>query len=409
MVSEEISIEPFSIAVGDSVLDDLRERIAGTRWPDQLPGAGWEYGTDLEYLRDLLGTWATSFDWRAAERALNRFAQFRARIDGLDVHFISERGRGPEPLPLVLTHGWPSSFTEYAELIPLLTDPAANGGDPADSFDVVVPSLPGFGFSGRPAGPGLVSSGIADTWCRLMTDGLGYGRFGAHGSDIGAGVTSRLGQRHPDRLVGIHLSAASFAEPPQPWSAAEREYLAAVGRWDQTEGAYSAIQSTKPQTLGYGLTDSPAGLAAWIVEKFRAWSDCGGAVESRFTREQLLTNLTIYWATASITSSVRHYYEYRRYGAPLPAGEPIPVPAGFAIFANDFIAPCQPPRELAERYFTVHRWTELPRGGHFAALEEPGLLAAEIRAFFRPLRAGQNCSALISRNSSRPGTPSSRP
>ena len=199
-------------------------------------------------------------------------------------------------------------------------------------------------------------------------------------------MTSRLGRQHPDRLAGIHLSALSFAEPPEPWSPAEREYLAAVDRWDQAEGAYSEVQSTKPQTLGYGLTDSPAGLAAWIVEKFRAWSDCGGDVESRFTRDQLLTNLTIYWVTSTITSSVRHYYEYRRHGAPLPAGTPIPVPAGFAIFANEYVPAGRPPRELAERYFTVNRWTELPRGGHFAALEEPALLAAEIRAFFRPLR-----------------------
>ncbi len=385
-MSKQLIVEPFTIAVDDSVLDDLRTRIAGTRWPDQLAGVGWDYGTDLDYLQDLLTTWADSFDWRAAERALNRFAQFRARIDGLEVHFIQERGRGRDPLPLVLTHGWPSSFTEYADLIPLLTDPEAAGGDPADAFDVVVPSLPGFGFSAKPAAPGLVNSGIADLWHQLMTGALGYDRFGAHGSDIGAGVTSRLGSQHPDRLAGIHLSAPSFAEPPQPWSPAEREYLAAVNRWDQAEGAYSEVQSTKPQTLGYGLTDSPAALAAWIVEKFRAWSDCGGDVESRFTRDQLLTNLTIYWATATITSSVRHYYEYRRHGAPLPAGAPVPVPAGFAIFANEYVPAGRPPRELAERYFTVHRWTELPRGGHFAALEEPGLLAAEIRAFFRPLR-----------------------
>jgi pimeloyl-ACP methyl ester carboxylesterase len=224
---------------------------------------------------------------------------------------------------------------------------------------VVVPSLPGFGFSGRPVAPGLVNSGIADLWYQLMTSGLGCSRFGAHGGRIGAGVTSRLARQHPDRLAGIHLSAMSFAEPPEPWSPAEREYLAAVTRWDRTEGAYSEVQSTKPQTLGYGLTESPAALAAWIVEKFRAWSDCGDDVESRFTRDQLLTNLTIYWATATITSSVRHYYEYRRHSAPLPAGTQIQVPAGFAIFANEYVPAGSPPRELAERYFTVNRWTEL--------------------------------------------------
>ena len=383
---ENMQVEPFTIAVDDAVLDDLGERIRRSRWPGQLAGTGWDGGMDVGYLRDLLATWAGDFDWRARERALNTFAHFRARVDGLWVHFIHERGNGPDPLPIVLTHGWPSSFTEHLDLIPLLTDPAAHGGRAEDAFDVVVTSLPGYGFSDQPAAPGMINTTIADLWCRLMRDGLGYPRFGAHGSDIGAGVTSRLGLRHPGPVVGIHLSAMSLATPPQPWSEAEREYLAAVERWDRAEGAYSEIQATKPQTVACALNDSPAGLAAWIIEKFRAWSDCGGDVESRFTREQLLTNLTIYWATQTIGSSVRLYYEHRHRGSALRPGDQIGVPAGFAIFANEFVPAGHPPRELAERNFQVTRWTEMPRGGHFAALEEPRLLAEDIRAFFRLLR-----------------------
>jgi pimeloyl-ACP methyl ester carboxylesterase len=383
---ENVQVEPFAIAVDDAVLDDLRQRIGRSRWPGLVAGAGWDGGMDVGYLRDLLATWAGDFDWRARERALNTFAHFRARVDGLWVHFIHERGHGPDPLPIVLTHGWPSSFTEHLDLIPLLTDPAAQGGRAEDAFDVVVTSLPGYGFSDQPAAPGMVNTTIADLWCRLMRDGLGYPRFGAHGSDIGAGVTSRLGLRHPGAVVGIHLSAMNLGTPEQPWSAAERDYLAAVERWDRAEGAYSDIQATKPQTVACGLNDSPAGLAAWIIEKFRAWSDCGGDVESRFTREQLLTNLTIYWATQTIGSSIRLYYEHGRWGSALRPGDQIGVPAGFAIFANEFVPAGHPPRELAERNFQVARWTEMPRGGHFAALEEPRLLAEDIRAFFRPLR-----------------------
>jgi pimeloyl-ACP methyl ester carboxylesterase len=219
-----------------------------------------------------------------------------------------------------------------------------------------------------------------------MVDGLGYRRFGAQGSDIGAGVTSRLGGRHPDHLIGIHLSAISLPAPPSPWSPAEREYLAAARHWDETEGAYAQIQATKPQTLGYGLNDSPAGLAAWIAEKFRAWSDSGGDLYSRVAAQRLLANLTIYWATSTITSSARLYHEYRRHGVALSSDQPIEVPAGFAMFENEFISLGSPPRELAERFFRVDRWTRLPNGGHFPALEEPALLAEEIRAFFRPLR-----------------------
>ncbi len=266
---ENMQVEPFAIAVDDAVLDDLGQRIGRSRWPGLVAGTGWDGGMDVGYLRDLLATWAGDFDWRARERVLNTFAHFRARVDGLWVHFIHERGNGPDPLPIVLTHGWPSSFTEHLDLIPLLTDPAAHGGRAEDAFDVVVTSLPGYGFSDQPAAPGMVNTTIADMWCRLMRDGLGYPRFGAHGSDIGAGVTSRLGLRHPGAVVGIHLSAMNLGTPEQPWSAPERDYLAAVERWDRAEGAYSAIQATKPQTVACGLNDSPAGRPDWRASGFR--------------------------------------------------------------------------------------------------------------------------------------------
>lgn len=384
-MSNPISVEPFTIAFEQEALDDLRQRITRTRWPSRPRLPGWHHGADVEYLRDLLATWADGFDWRARERELNRFPHFRACVDGLRVHFVHVRGTGPDPLPIVLTHGWPSSFTEHLGLATLLADPAAYGGRVTDSFDVVVASLPGYGFS-DPLPPSATSSDIADLWSRLMREALGYPRFGAHGSDIGAAVTARLGWRHPDALAGIHLSAVSFPTPPEPWTIGEREYEAAIERWDDTEGAYSQVHATKPQTLACGLNDSPAGLAAWITEKYRAWSDCGGQIESRFTRDHLLTNLTIYWVTQTIGSSLLPYYGYRHHGGPLPPDARIGPPAGFAIFANEFQPAGRPPRELAERTYNVTRWAEYPHGGHFPALEEPQVLADDIRQFFRPLR-----------------------
>lgn len=378
-----LSIEPFRVAVDEAVLDDLRDRIARTRLPDDAPEAGWAYGTELAFLRDLLDHWR-KFDWSAFEQRLNDLPHYRARIDDLHVHFVHVRGTGPNPMPIVLTHGWPGSFLEYLDLIPLLAHP----DDPADAFDVVVPSLPGYGFSDRPKRPGVINAVVADLWQQLMTEGLGYERFGAQGSDIGAGVTARLGLRHPDRLAGIHLSAFGVTEPPEPWSDGERRYFADVEHWEEAEGAYGHQHRTKPQTVGYGLADSPAGLAGWIAEKYRAWSDSHGDVEARIGRERLLATLTLYWATGTITSSMRMYYEHRRHGEPLPADRRIAVPAGFALFPNEFVRVPNPPRELVERYYKVGRWREFPRGGHFPAIEEPALLAEEIRAFFRPLRVG---------------------
>lgn len=381
-----MAVEPFRVQVSQAVLDDLQTRLAHTRLPDEVEGAGWDYGVPRAYMQELVDYWRTRFDWRAQERAINTFAHFRATIDGRSIHFIHERGKGPRPLPLIITHGWPGSFYEMHKIIPLLTDPARFGGDPADAFDVIVPSLPGYGFSDRPTQPGETNVQIADLWVRLMTDCLGYQRFVAHGGDIGAGVTTRLGLRHPDQVMGIHVT--SVAQPylgagAPELSAAEKAYLALGEQWDDEEGAYSHIQATRPQTLAYGLNDSPAGLAAWIVEKFRAWSDCDGEVERRFSKDELLTNIMIYWVTETIDSSIRLYYEHRHHRKPLAPGERINVPSGFALTRE---AVDHPPREWAERTYNVQHWTELPSGGHFAALEEPHRLAEDIRAFFRTLR-----------------------
>ena len=375
-------VQPFSIDIPEASLRDLRERLRRTRWPDEVPDSGWDFGTNLGYLKNLVAHWRDTFDWREQERRLNELSHFRTEIDGLGIHFIHVRGNGPSPFPLVLTHGWPSSFFELTKLIPHLTDPAAHGGDPADAFDVVVPSMPGFGFSSRPT-ERFVSARVADLWAQLMRR-LGYERFGAHGGDIGGGVTARLGQFHPEVVTGIHVTNVYgfIGENDPPPTDAERRYLEQQAQWERDEGAYGDIQATRPQTLAYGLNDSPAGLAAWIVEKYRAWSDCDGDVETAFSKDELLTNITIYWATETIGSSFRPYWDSRNNPSPRP-WVPITVPCGIAVFPQDID---RPPREFAERSYTVRRWTEMPRGGHFAALEEPQLLAEDIRAFFRELR-----------------------
>lgn len=379
-------IEPFRIQVPDGVLRDLRERILRTRWPDEIGGSGWEYGTSLHYLRELLDYWANGFDWRAQESFLNSFQHFRAVVDGRGLHFLHERGRGPDPLPLLLPHGWPSSFCEMTKIVPLLVDPESHGGDAADSFDVVAPSLPGCGFSDRPRDPGMHKTRMAELFADLMTAVLGYSRFGARAGDIGAGVVSLLALDYPERVVGIHLSdvVRPYLGPgARIFTDAERRFFEEERLWAEREGAYDHIQATKPQTLAYGLTDSPAGLAAWIVEKFRSWSDCGGDVERRFTKDELLTNITLYWVTNTINSANRLYFERDRHPRPLGRDDRVAVPTAVTIFPGDID---HPPREWAERVYDVVRWSEMPRGGHFAAFEEPELLAEDLRDFFRPLR-----------------------
>src|SRR5579859_2469820 len=379
-------IEPFKIEVSQAVLDDLAERLARTRWPDEVANGDWRYGANLDYMRQLIAYWQRTFDWRSQERAINAFPHFRAELDGLHIHFIHQRGSGPHPMPIVITHGWPGSFYEMHKIIPLLADPGSHGGDPADAFDVIVPSLPGYGFSDAPTQPGLTTAGIADLWTRLMTEGLGYDHFAAHGGDIGSGVTAHLGLRHPDHVLGIHVTAVRkpyLGAGAPPLSEAEKAYIALNERWEAEEGAYGHVQGTRPQTLGYGLNDSPVGVAAWIVEKFRAWSDCQGNVEARFSKDELLTNVMIYWATQTITSSVRLYYESQHAAQRFGPEDHIRVPCAIALSREEVELA---PREWAERLYNVQRWVQFPSGGHFMALEEPELLVEDIRAFFRGLR-----------------------
>jgi len=384
-----MQIEPFQIPFDPRTTDDLRARLALTRWPDQV-NDDWASGTDWTYLRRLAEYWATGFDWGAQVERLNRFPHFRARIDGNGIHLIHQRGRGPKPLPLVITHGWPGSFLEMLEIIPLLADPARHGADPADAFDVVVPSLPGYGFSDRPSAPGMDPVRIAALWRSLMVDGLGYRSFGVQGGDWGASVSTRLALAAPDQVAGIHLnyipgSYRPHLGPGSPdLSDAEALFLKRCEEWSDVEGAYAHIQRTKPQTLAYALHDSPVGLAAWIIEKLRSWSDCNGELEGRWDRDELLTAVMLYWVTGTIGSSMRLYREAPRRPLWFGEGERVRVPCGVALFPAE--TPANPPRRWVERAYNVVRWTEMPRGGHFAAWEEPELLAEDIRAFFRGLR-----------------------
>jgi microsomal epoxide hydrolase len=379
-------VEPFRIEVSDAVLKDLQERLARTRLPDEVPDTAWEYGTNLAYMRELLDYWRTKYDWRAHEAALNRFKHFTAEVDGLKIHFIREEGRGPNPKPLLLVHGWPGSIYEFMDIIPMLIDPVAHGGDARDSFTVIAPSLPGYGFSGHPTARAMNIQAIADIFHKLMTEVLGYKRYAAQGGDWGSAIVSRIGEVFQSHLFGIHLNmiAAGPAEGRNAGdlTAEEKVFLGDIEKFRQGETGYQWIQGTKPQTLAYGLNDSPAGLCAWIVEKFRTWSDCHGVVENSFTKDQLLTNVMIYWITQTINSSTRLYYEARHHPWRLKPGTRIETPTGIAIFPGEMI---RPPRHWAERIYNVKRWTMMPKGGHFAAMEEPELLANEIRAYFRDL------------------------
>jgi pimeloyl-ACP methyl ester carboxylesterase len=381
-----VDIHPFVVDVPQATLDDLRERLTRTRWPDEVEDAGWDYGTNLAYLRDVVQYWRDGFDWRTQERAINALPHFRVDVDGLGIHVIHARGRGPAPLPLLITHGWPSSFVEMVALIPLLADPGAHGGDPRDAFDVVVPSVPGFGLSDRPTRRGMTRSRVAALWPQLMS-GLGYARFGAHGNDIGAVITAWMAFDHPERLIAMHTMMPGFPPPVidadvRPLTPAEQAFAELQRRWQQEEGGYNLIQETRPQTLAYGLHDSPVGLAAWILEKWRSWTDPTGDVERAFSRDLLLTNVTLYWVTGTVNAANRSYYERARESRRITAR--ITVPTGVALSTE---AVQRVPRERAERsYADIRRWTEFPRGGHFFAAEEPQLLAEELRAFFRPFR-----------------------
>ncbi|WP_116203899.1 epoxide hydrolase family protein [Amycolatopsis circi] len=372
--------ELFASETDPAQLADLRTRLRATRWPDS-PEDGWALGADVGYLRELVTYWADEFDWAEQEAALARLPRYRVRLGESRIHFVHARAVAPSgpALPLVLTHGWPDSFWRYSKVVPLLADPGAHGGDPADAFDVIVPDMPGYGYSDRPAGPALDSVAVAGLWAELMTV-LGYPRFAAAGGDIGSSVSRFLALDHPDRVVAVHrMDGGLPAFMPDDLTPEERSWLQDVTAWGTAEGAYAAMHRTKPQTAAVGLTDSPAGLAAWIVEKLRAWSD-GDA----FTKDEILTNVTIYWLTGTIGSAMRMY----RANAAIPPEQHarrVEVPSGFSLFPADL---ARAPRAWLDRMANTVRVTEPERGGHFAPFEEPELYAQELRDFFRPFRAG---------------------
>lgn len=374
--------KPFTINIAQDVLDDLQSRLAATRWTDEPEDAGWNYGTNPDYLRALADYWQTGYDWRKQEALLNTLPQFTTQIDDLTIHFVYVKGKGKGAKPLILTHGWPDSFFRYYKVIPLLTDPGSHGGDPDQSFDLVIPSLPGFGFSGHTA---LNAEKVADVWAKLMTTVLGYTSFYAAGGDLGTPVTKALANQYPEQVKAIHLTDVGYPNGSEDWSKmtpAEQQFGQFIQHWWFTEGAYNMLQSTKPQTLGYSLNDSPVGLASWILEKFNAWCDHKDDMEKSFTKDELITNIMIYWVTNTINSSIRMYLEmarasYSGKGGPRPQVK-VETPTAVALFPGD--APF--PKEWAERMVNVQQFTKMPKGSHFAALDQPRLYAADIVTFF---------------------------
>ncbi len=389
----DTAVKPFRIRVSDSVLRDLRERLARTRWPDQIPDSGWEYGIDLGFVRNLVEYWRKKYDWREQERNLNRLPQFMTRIDGLDIHFIHRKSRNPNALPLLLVHGWPGSFYEFYKVAGPLAEPESHGGKAEDSFHLVIPSLPGFGFSSHPKERGWSSQRMAEVFAKLMSR-LGYSRYGAQGGDWGGGIVRWLAGGDGAHCIGAHSNFPGASQPAEdPTRGVTPQELERMQqRWRELNDhyGYSSIQSTRPLTLGYGLNDSPTGLAAWVVDKFWAWSDHRGNLENSFSKDELLTNVMLYWVTQSMPPSTRIYYE-SSHNQPRPAtmtpfqGGGKSSPIGFALFPKEINVP---PRAWVERSVgrAMIHWTEFPRGGHFAALEVPDLLVEDIRAFFRRIR-----------------------
>jgi epoxide hydrolase len=377
-------IERFEIRIDDSVLDDLRNRLALTRLPDQIDGTGWEYGIPEDYLRDLVEYWRDTYDWRAQEARLNELAHYRTWIDGQSIHFIHARSAHADAFPVLLMHGWPGSVVEFLDVIPRLTDPEAHDGSAADAFHVIAPSLPGYGFSEPTRTRGWGPSRVAAAFTELM-DRLGYTRYGAQGGDWGAQVATRIGALDPQHCVGIHLNMplADRPDEPEPLSDAEQADLAVIAHFRREESGYAQEQGTKPQTLGVALNDSPAGLLAWIVEKFRTWSDCDGHPENAFTRDQMITNVMTYWVTQTITSSMRLYWERLHGDAQEQEHEFVGVPTGVARYPKE---PLRIPRPWVERRYNVTHWADMPRGGHFAAMEQPALFVDDLRIFFRTVR-----------------------
>lgn len=380
-----VNVKPFEPRVEPSSMKDLQLRLSNVRVPP-LDTDSWQRGVPLSWLAALLADWKR-FDPEYFQATLNRVRHVLADVDGQRVHLVYEIGRGPRPLPLLLTHGWPGSFCEYLDLLPLLVDPEGHGADAADSFTVIAPSLPGFGFSAPPPPGGLAPDRVAELWHQVMNQGLGHARYVAHGSDLGAGVTARLTRSHPDAVAAIHLATPGLGAPAKPWTPAEEAHFAEVDDWNAEEGAYAHMHATKPSTLAAALHDSPAGLAAWIGEKVVAWSSVNPDGLPAFPRDLLLTTLTLYWTTGTIATSLLPYWAHRHMaaGGLLPEG-PGRTPVAISIFGGERVPFPKPPRELAERYFKVTRWEEHDRGGHFPAVAAPELLAQTLRDVFRPFR-----------------------
>lgn len=382
--------QTYTIGVDKLVIDDLKRRLAVTRWTDEIDNDKWQYGTSEKYLRELCDYWQNQFDWNAQQTYLNSFNHFKTEIDGNGIHFIQQKGRGRNPVPLLLIHGFPDSFVRFLKIIPKLTEADENGV----SFDLVIPSIPGYGFSDIPKKPGMDTKEIGNLFNKLMTEELGYKKYLVQGGDWGTSIAEKMALYHDRSLIGMHLTDVPFGHlfsvPEGHMTGAEKKYMDDGKKWQQTEGGYASIQSTKPQALGYALNDSPAGLAGWIIQMFYSWSENDGKLENSFTKDELLTNLTIYWATQTINSAIRIYFETMKslmndiYN-PLvklnpfdKSGKKTQVPAAFAVFPRDLV---NAPRKFAEKYFNVNQWTEMPRGGHFAAMEEPDLLVEDVRKF----------------------------
>jgi pimeloyl-ACP methyl ester carboxylesterase len=378
-------IERFHIRVDDSTLEDLRLRLSMTRFPDQIDGTGWEYGTPIAYVRELVRYWRDEYDWRAQEAQLNELDHFRTRIDGQQIHFVHARSRHADALPLLIVHGWPGSVVEFLDVIPRLTDPEAHGGRAEDAFHVVAPSLPGYGFSEPPRAPGWDIRRVAHAFVELM-ERLGYPRYGAQGGDWGAQIVTRLAALDPEHCAALHLNMPIASAPAEPLPVTEEEQagLAAMAAFQRDEGAYAQLQGTKPDTLSMALNDSPAGLLSWIVEKFRTWSDCDGDPENCFTRDQLITNVMLYWVTETFASSARLYWETMHSGALKDPPKFVTVPTGVARYPKEVVL--RFPRSWVEQRYNVTHWAVMPRGGHFAAMEQPELFVDDLRTFFRTVR-----------------------
>lgn len=385
-------MQPFKIHVAEDVLEDLHRRLESTRWPRDFANDQWQYGANTAYLREVVDFWLKQYDWRERERAINAFPHFRTMIDGVPIHFIHVRGKGPNPMPLMLNHGWPWSFWDYQKLIGPLSDPAGHGGNPEDAFDIIVPSLPGYGFSTPLEKTGVNFWNTADLWVKLMAE-LGYDRFATQGADWGAFLSAQLGHKFADHIIGVHIqllvpldSLTGGHVPPEDFLPDNAHLLERNTAFFAKETGYLALQTTKPQTPAVALNDSPAGLLAWIVEKRRTWSDCGGDVERSFTKSELIDTAMIYWITESYGTSARYYYE-AAHNPWSPSHDRLPVveaPVAAAIFPGEVVLQ---PRKWAERYYNLKRWTEMPRGGHFGPMENPDAVIADVQEFFRGLRS----------------------